>query len=58
MIEEIVKPEKVEKRKYFIRHESRVCVICGRTTNTRERVYDINKAGLIWMDTACSEHFI
>jgi ribosomal protein L37E len=45
------------KRKYWYRTEKKVCVLCGRETVTRYRVYNKERAKIIWTDTACDEHF-
>lgn len=47
-----------KKRKYWYRDDVEVCVICGKQTHNRERVYDENKKGTFWKYDACLEHFM
>lgn len=47
----------VSKRKYWYRDDVEVCVICGKETRNRERVYNESEKGTIWRDGACWEHF-
>jgi hypothetical protein len=49
---------KKPKLKYWYHTEINVCVLCGKETKTRERVYQKDKAGTVWIDDACHNHFI
>lgn len=45
------------KRKYWYRDEVDVCVLCGKETHYRERVYIETDKGTHWKDNACYGHF-
>lgn len=46
------------KKKYWYRDEVDVCVLCGKETHNRERVYDEKEKGTVWKDDACQKHFM
>ena len=47
----------VSKRKYWYRDDIEVCVLCGKETHNKERVYNENEKGSFWKEGACWEHF-
>ena len=47
----------VSKRKYWYRDNINVCVLCGKETHNKERVYDEIEKGTFWKDCACWGHF-
>jgi hypothetical protein len=47
----------VSKRKYWYRDDVYVCVLCGKETHNRERVYNEDEKGTFWKDDACHNHF-
>ena len=47
----------VSKRKYWYRDDIEVCVLCGKETHNKERVYNENEKGSFWEEGACCEHF-
>ena len=47
----------VSKRKYWYRDSVEVCVLCGKETHHRERVYNESEKGTSWTETACWKHF-
>lgn len=47
----------VSKRKYWYRDDIEVCVICGKETHNKERVYNESEKGTFWKEGACWEHF-
>lgn len=53
-----VKKQKLVKPKYWYRDNIDVCVLCGKETHNRERVYNESEKGTTMRDTACGEHFI
>jgi hypothetical protein len=53
-----VKTQNVVKPKYWYRDNIDVCVLCGKETHNRERVYNESEKGTTMRDTACGEHFI
>lgn len=48
----------LSKRKYWYRCDVEVCVLCGKETRFRERVYNENEKGVKWTEGACSVHFL
>ena len=47
----------VSKRKYWYRDDVEVCVLCGKETHHKERVYNESEKGTFWRDGACWGHF-
>ncbi|MFZ4800221.1 MAG: hypothetical protein ACOYMA_22215 [Bacteroidia bacterium] len=47
----------VSKRKYWYRDDVDVCVLCGKETHNKERVYSEDEKGTFWKDGACHNHF-
>ena len=47
----------VSKRKYWYRDDVEVCVLCGKETHNKERVYSESKRGTSWKEGACWRHF-
>jgi len=47
----------VSKRKYWYRDDVEVCVLCGKETHNKERVYNESEKGTFWKEGACWEHF-
>jgi len=47
----------VSKRKYWYRDDIDVCVLCGKETHNRERVYNKSEKGTFWKEGACWGHF-
>ena len=47
----------VSKRKYWYRDDVEVCVLCGKETHNKERVYNESEKGTFWREGACWEHF-
>ena len=47
----------VSKRKYWYRDDVEVCVLCGKETHNKERVYNESEKGTFWKEDACWEHF-
>jgi len=47
----------VTKRKYWYRDDIEVCVLCGKETHNKERVYNESEKGTFWKEGACWEHF-
>ena len=47
----------VSKRKYWYRADVEVCVLCGKETHNKERVYNESEKGTFWREGACWEHF-
>ncbi len=47
----------VSRRKYWYRDDVEVCVICGKETHNKERVYKESEKGINWKDGACWSHF-
>jgi len=45
------------KKKYWYAIDVYVCVICGRETKYKERVYDENLKGTNYYEEACGCHF-
>jgi hypothetical protein len=46
-----------KKRKYWYHNDVEVCVLCGKETNHRERVYEESEKGTVWKEVACWTHF-
>ena len=46
------------KQKYWYRTYITECVLCGRDTKYRERVYDKKLRGIIYNQDACGKHFM
>lgn len=44
------------KRKYWYRTTVYSCVLCGRKTTYRERVYKESEKGTTWLDDLCWSH--
>jgi hypothetical protein len=49
--------KKEAKTKYYYKHNIEVCVLCGKETHFRERVYFEKEKGIFWKESACYEHF-
>jgi len=47
----------VSKCKYWYRDNVEVCVLCGKETHDRERVYNESEKGINYTENACWEHF-
>lgn len=47
----------VSKRKYWYRNDVEICVLCGKETHHKERVYNENEKGTFWKEGACWWHF-
>jgi len=52
-----------KKKGYWYKTEVEYCVLCGKETKHRERIYDRPRPDdpgerTIWRETACHEHFI
>lgn len=47
----------VSKRKYWYRDDVEVCVLCGKETHNKKRVYNESEKGTFWREGACWEHF-
>ena len=47
----------VSKRKYWYRYNVEVCVLCGKETHQRERVYNESEKGISCSENACWGHF-
>jgi len=47
----------VSKRKYWYRDDVEVCVLCGKETHNKERVYNEKEKGTFWEEGACWGHF-
>ena len=47
----------VSKRKYWYRDDVEICVLCGKETHNKERVYNESEKGTFWKEGACWEHF-
>ena len=47
----------VRKRKYWYRDDVYVCVLCGKETHYKERVYNESEKGTFWKEDACWGHF-
>jgi len=45
------------KRKYWYKHDIKVCVICGREIHSKKRVYDELEKGKNYINYACDFHF-
>ena len=54
----IFQKDKKPRLKYWYRTEIDVCVLCGKETKYRTRVYQIKDAGTFWNETRCEKHFI
>ena len=52
-----VKTQNVVKPKYWYRDNIDVCVLCGKETHNRERVYNESEKGTTVIETACCNHF-
>lgn len=47
----------VSKRKYWYKDNIEVCVLCGKETHDRERVYTETEKGISYSENACWKHF-
>lgn len=47
----------VSKRKYWYRDNVEACVLCGKETHYRERVYNESEKGINYTENACWGHF-
>ena len=47
----------VSKRKYWYRDDVDVCVLCGKETHNKERVYNESEKGTFWKEDVCWGHF-
>ena len=47
----------VSKRKYWYRDDVTVCVLCGKETHNKVRVYNESEKGTFWEEDACWRHF-
>lgn len=45
------------KRKYWYHDNITVCVICGKETHHKKRVFDEKEKGTFRADGVCSNHF-
>lgn len=48
--------EKNTKKKYWYLTEVYCCVLCGKETKYKNRVYRIEEKGVKWLDDLCWEH--
>ncbi len=46
----------IDKKKYWYATDVYCCVLCGRETKYRQRVYNENEKGIEWHDDVCWEH--
>lgn len=49
--------KKKSKIKYWYRDNIDVCVLCGKETHFKERVFSEKDKGTFWKESACYEHF-
>lgn len=47
----------VSKCKYWYRDDVEVCVLCGKETHNKERVYNESEKGKFLKEVACWGHF-
>jgi hypothetical protein len=57
MINIDMKKEQKQKVKYWYKDNIDVCVLCGKETHFRERVFSEKDKGTFWKESACYEHF-
>lgn len=55
--EQVLNIPVVSKRKYWYKDSVDVCVLCGKETRNRKRVYNKKEKGTEWSETACWGHF-
>jgi len=48
---------KKSKQKYWYRDRITICVLCGKKTHNKKRVFSKNDKGTLWEDGVCSNHF-
>lgn len=51
-------PSTDNKRKYWYRDDVKVCVLCGKETHDKHRVYNESEKGTFWTEGGCWEHFL
>lgn len=47
----------INKSKYWYRKDVEYCVLCGKETYTRTRVYNEKDKGTFFKENACHSHF-
>lgn len=47
----------ISKRKYWYRDDVEVCVLCGKETHNKVRVYNEDEKGTFFEEGACWKHF-
>ena len=48
----------IKPKKYWYRTDIYACVLCGRETKYRQRVYKKEESATYWHDDSCAIHFM